>query len=133
MSNDNKGFTLVEVIIAIFAFSIICGTVLQLFILSGNMEEKTYNLEMANIKAVNAIELCKLADSYDDIEAEQTMFFNKEWGQTEKDSESAAFILSLSIKQIEDGLYDIEAKVTSVKGNELISLRTSKYYLGGLS
>ena len=133
MSNDNKGFTLVEVIIAIFAFSIICGTVLQLFILSGNMEEKTYNLEMANIKAVNAIELCKLADSYDDIEAEQTMFFNKEWGQTEKDSESAAFILSLSIKQIDDGLYDIEAKVTSVKGNELISLRTSKYYLGGLS
>jgi len=57
--NQNKGFTLVEVVVSFAVLAIISGTLLQIFVTSGIVNQKTYELDKANALATQLLERFK--------------------------------------------------------------------------
>jgi prepilin-type N-terminal cleavage/methylation domain-containing protein len=53
---NNRGFTLVEVIISIGALGIICAVLLRLFVLAGDTNARTSDRQMAEMAAASASE-----------------------------------------------------------------------------
>ncbi len=69
-----KGFTLVEIIIAIAALALVCGLVLQLFILAGNVNERATQKQHAINECANVIEVLHSLNNLDEIYTDE--FFN---------------------------------------------------------
>lgn len=63
---NNKGFTLVEVIISIAALGIICAVLLRLFVVAGNTNDKANEIQSAQLSVVSTIETLVCADSLQD-------------------------------------------------------------------
>ncbi|MFO7637161.1 MAG: type II secretion system protein [Clostridia bacterium] len=152
MRND-RGFTLVEVLIAILVLGVICVTVLQLFALSNKLEKQSFDLEMANVQAVKTIELIKAADHPSNVALNQyfdhsetwmendiltgRMSFDEDWSPLESGSPRESFILTFSAipeqRIMADGhlygsLYFIRVWVVRAHGAEFISYEVRKYY-----
>lgn len=145
--NNRKGFTLVEVLMSIVVLAVICGTVLQLFLLSNNLERKAFHTEMAHIHAIKIIELAKAAPSPDQADfrtgflfplirqkEEQlfvTAYFDEDWNQTAH-SVSPGFSLSFHAIPEKENLpygilYQLHVEIRSVD-SPLISYSAKKYY-----
>lgn len=75
---NNKGFTLVEVIISIAVLAFISAIVLKLFVLSSDVSEKARIKDVASVYASNAIEICKQLSSPKEI-SETSFFENAEF------------------------------------------------------
>lgn len=60
---NNKGFTLVEVIISIAALGIICAVLLRLFVVAGNTNDKAKDMQNAHLSVTSTIETLVCADS----------------------------------------------------------------------
>lgn len=65
--HNEKGFTLVEVIISIAVFSFISAIVLRLFVMSSDLSEKVRIEDVANVYAANALEICKESTAPNDV------------------------------------------------------------------
>jgi prepilin-type N-terminal cleavage/methylation domain-containing protein len=65
MKNE-KGFTLVEVIISIAALGVICAVLLRLFVLAGDTNDLTANRQAAEMAAASAAETVLCADTLQD-------------------------------------------------------------------
>jgi prepilin-type N-terminal cleavage/methylation domain-containing protein len=63
---NNKGFTLVEVIISIGALGIICAVLLRLFVLAGDTNDMTADRQMAELYAASAAETLLCANTLDE-------------------------------------------------------------------
>lgn len=115
--NDEKGFTLVEVIISVGVLCIVCGIIVQLFTLSGKVRDNTSNIELASVMAINAIEICKASDSPDiqDLEVFDGMttnyektkegfvirkYFDENWDKLDI-NEEPVFVVKITMNQIE--------------------------------
>ncbi len=61
--NRNKGFTLVEVIIAIAALGIICAVLLRLFVLAGDTNKHASGMQSAQLHVTSAAEVFAGSDS----------------------------------------------------------------------
>lgn len=57
--NSNKGFTLIEVVVSFAVLAIISGTLLQIFVTSGIVNQKTYETDKANAMATEILEKFK--------------------------------------------------------------------------
>ncbi|MCK5812383.1 MAG: prepilin-type N-terminal cleavage/methylation domain-containing protein [Clostridiales bacterium] len=64
---NEKGFTLVEIIIAIAALALVCGLVLQLFILAGDVNRRAIQKQYAINECSNIIEVLHSFNSLDEI------------------------------------------------------------------
>ena len=60
---NNKGFTLVEVIISIAALGVICAVMLQLFVLAGNTNRKAGDMQDAELGVSSVVETLAGADT----------------------------------------------------------------------
>jgi prepilin-type N-terminal cleavage/methylation domain-containing protein len=58
--NNNKGFTLIEVVTAFAVLAILSGTLLQMFVVSAKTNRKAYDMDKANVKAVEIGERYKV-------------------------------------------------------------------------
>ena len=58
-TQDSRGFTLVEVVIAIFALALISGFILQMFIVSSKINQKAQDIDGATMQAISIIETFK--------------------------------------------------------------------------
>lgn len=65
--NQNKGFTLVEVVVSFAVLAIISGTLLQIFVTSGIVNQRTYELDKANALATQLLERFKAMPSDADV------------------------------------------------------------------
>jgi len=64
---NKKGFTLVEIIIAIASLAIICGFILQIFILATKVNERAIDKQNAINESSNIIEVFNSLDNINDI------------------------------------------------------------------
>lgn len=128
---NEKGFTLIEVILSIALLSIVSGIVLQLFIASKNLNVESSDLDLAGIYAANAIEEMKAKDHWETSGVVSTVYYNEDWQQVSMD-EPYDFRLILTMTEnpeVHDGFFDITVEVTDKKGiKELVSYETSHYY-----
>ncbi|MDR3239371.1 MAG: prepilin-type N-terminal cleavage/methylation domain-containing protein [Clostridiales bacterium] len=67
---NQKGFSLLEVIISIATIAVISGFILQMFIVSARLNQRARDLDMGASLAVNAVETVKKASRLQDIEAD---------------------------------------------------------------
>lgn len=128
MKNE-KGFTLVEVIISIAALGVICAVLLRLFVLAGDTNDLTANRQAAEMAAASAAEtvLCAdtLQDSMDALDA----------APAEADGQYAADIdgyqIMLRATPRKEGypgmLYDICIQALK-EGSVIAEINTAKYY-----
>lgn len=105
---NEKGFTLVEIIISIAFFCIICAVALRLFVLSETLNEKMQNRETASLMAINLIEVAKAAERPDEIDysfsqtkkSNERMlygaYYDKEWALVKRE-ENPVFYMEMSI------------------------------------
>jgi prepilin-type N-terminal cleavage/methylation domain-containing protein len=66
---NNRGFTLVEVIIAIGVIALASVIILQLFITAKNLNQKSTDLDKSILASTSIVELIKSGEAPDDIKA----------------------------------------------------------------
>jgi|AGTN01.1.fsa_nt_gi prepilin-type N-terminal cleavage/methylation domain len=128
MKND-KGFTLVEVIISIAALGIICAVLLRLFVLAGDTNELTASRQAAQMCAASAAETVLCADTLQDgVEALGAV-------PAEADGEYTVtrdgFQVALRVSRRDEGypgvLYDVFIQALK-DGSVIAEINTAKYY-----
>lgn len=132
---NQKGFTLVEVIVSIAALGIICAVLLKLFVLAGDTNKQAGNMQEAQIAVTSVAEVFVSAQTIDDAfdylgikAAEKTTGTYK--------LEKGGITVDIDIADM-DGDYpgtlysfDIRARST---GKELAAISTAKYVKEGAS
>lgn len=147
---NNKGFTLVEVIISIAVLSIISVIFLQLFVKAKEVDDLSFRLDRSVMETNSAIERIKAVGSLDKISDSEyfslytfleedsgivmTCFFDKQMQLTE--DKSSRFELIIKITRNEEtsdgfvGLYSIYCKVSNNETNSIIYEVKTKAILG---
>ncbi|MFO7612264.1 MAG: prepilin-type N-terminal cleavage/methylation domain-containing protein [Clostridia bacterium] len=118
--NGDKGFTLVEIIISVGVLCLVCGLIMRLFILSGEVRSKAYDKEMASVKAANAVEAFRISrlpgtideDSIDistlDIEKDgdaiiARQYFNGDWDRPQP-GEEPVFVVKTVVAPVRNAI-----------------------------
>ena len=131
--HNQKGFTLIEVIISIAALGIICAVLLKLFVLAGDTNRRSGNIQEAQVAAATAAETLIGADS---LESGLMMLGlpvsdgNLE-GRYMLDDETFSIVLDISEASGDypGELFDLS--VIAMDGDrELAAINTAKYYGG---
>jgi len=65
--NNNKGFTLIEVVVAFAVLAIVSGSLLQMFVTSTKVNQRSYSKDKANILAVKLLEEFKATPEDADV------------------------------------------------------------------
>lgn len=158
-TRSEKGFTLVEVIISIGFLCLACGIIIQLFVASGDIREKTTLKETASVIASNTVEACRISNSPTDVgigifNQDSTVYtmeegkysirqYFSEYWLPPSDSEDPFYVVKTIIEQVESlseqddvsaGLYSITVTVELINVNRadaeiIIELNTQKYYV----
>lgn len=127
---NNKGFTLVEVIISIAALGIICAVLLRLFVLASDTNEMTSNRQMAELYAASAAETLLCADTLSDgLNALGAVPSDSE-GTYALDQDSYAISLRVTLREenYPGALYDICVQACR-DGSVIAEINTAKYYM----
>ena len=126
---NNKGFTIIEIILSIAILSIVSVVVLRLFIVSHEVNEKQRITDLANTKAISVIEEIKQHDKTDELLSNFSFISsngNEIYGVALYDETFSSIAnenqYALTIKLVADvtyqGLYSIEVSINSLV-NEL--------------
>ncbi|MDR1664455.1 MAG: type II secretion system GspH family protein [Clostridiales bacterium] len=149
IKNENKGFTLLEVVLSIAALSMISIFLLQMFMSSSTLNRRAKDADIALGYVISEIERIKSRNGLPTPETAETavwtffeggvkyeQYFDKDWnGVAENDSERQ-FILSAEIIEKNggetQGLYEILVGARDLKASiehkTLSSLRAEKYF-----
>jgi len=126
---NNKGFTLVEVIIAIAALGVICAVLLKLFVLAGDTNKHAGNMQEAQLAVTSVTEVLTSEDSMqealdylgldakDDIAGSYTL---------QKDSFTVGIDIMKKDGSYPGTLYSLDIRAHS-GGNELAAISTARY------
>ena len=109
---SNRGFTLIEIIIAIGIIAIISVFVLQVFITAKTLNQKANDLDNSVFISSNLIELFRSGNSEEDF----ILYYDSDWkiiNEKSKNSQ-ADFIISGTITHASD-LYSLKLKTTKLK------------------
>ena len=126
---DNRGFTLVEVVIAIGALGVICAVLLRLFVLAGNTNDKASDMQAAQLAVSSVAEVFAGSDSVRDaletLGLEATASVTGDYALTEND-----LTIEVSISEQEGGypgtLYALD--ILAIRdGREIVAISTAKY------
>lgn len=126
---NNKGFTLVEVIIAIAALGIICAVLLKLFVLAGDTNKQAGNMQEAQLAVTSVAEvlICEetMQDAFDHLGITAAEGITGTYS-LEKDD----FTIDIDIKA-QDGdypgtLYSLDIHAES-DGKQLAAVSTARY------
>jgi len=129
----NEGFTLIEVIMSIAILSIVSAVVLQLFISSMDLNNKSRTIDVAGVYAANAIENLKALTSEEArvIKQDQEWLYDSDW-QLINDNKSAQFKLVVKLREntnVAENFYEIQSKMIDQKTDEvLVEYITGHYY-----
>lgn len=123
---NKNGFTLVEMIVAIAALSLICALVLKMFLLSGDLNVRAETKQQAVLTASNIIESIKSIESIEELDKmdflvkgsdpdnrkdlKYIMYLDEEWEPNDLGFEN--YIVEIFLEEDED-----------------ISFETGEYYL----
>ena len=128
---NNKGFTLVEVIISIAALGIICAVLLRLFVIAGDTSDKASAMQEAEMYVTSATEELVCADTiHEALESLGIDSAGEITNETFTYTKDGCDIV-IELEEKENGypgtLYDI--RVSALDGeDELAAISTAKYY-----
>ena len=127
MKND-KGFTLIEVIISIAALGIICAVLLRLFVVAGDTNRQAGSAQSAQVCVTTAAEALLCADTlYDGLIVLGAQAENKAGRYT---YEQSGYDIVIEIEEKQDGypgtLYSI-AIAALENGKAAAQISTAKY------
>jgi prepilin-type N-terminal cleavage/methylation domain-containing protein len=126
----HQGFTLVEVIFSIALLSIVSVVILNLYIASGQLNNKAQTQNMASLMASNIIEDIKSMPSIPPKSKE--LFYNEYWELVD-DSQNAEYRLYLTTMQSESikNLIEIEVQVKDVENQAIVTFTTAHFLTSG--
>lgn len=152
----NDGFTILETMIAIATLLVVSVFILQIFLSSSSLNNRTKNTDIAVANAVTAIENIKMHESLSDYLVANdhasasegtvtvTAYYDKDWiSIADTDAippPNADFLVRIAITadkaapaQIEPTdigvLYDVTVEIEALENNKiLVSLQTKKYF-----
>jgi len=141
-SKNEKGFSLLEIIISVAALSLVGVFIVQMFISSSNLNKRARDVDNASAAAVAAAENFKNLASYDNgAEYVEYGYFNKEWEAIDSNGadvpDGAAFLIKTTITpdapdEVESGrIYEADIAVTDMRtdgGKVIASLTAKKYF-----
>ncbi|MDD5017285.1 MAG: type II secretion system protein [Eubacteriales bacterium] len=131
MRKNNKGFTLVEVIISIAALGIICAVLLRLFVIAGDTSDRAGNIQHAELCVTSTVETLVSSDTiYDglgalDIDCSDDIV-SAEFAYTRD-----GYDIAIDIEERDGGypgtLYNLQVSASD-GDDELASVSTATYY-----
>lgn len=125
---NNKGFTLIEVIISIAALGIICAVLLKLFVLAGTTNEQASSTQDAELCVTSTVETLVCANTIQDGFDVLGLSFSGDGQYVSIQNDLPVTIdIKQSSAQYPGMLYDICVRVENE--DELLSeIQTKKYY-----
>lgn len=132
-TNNQKGFTLIEVIISIAALGIICAVLLKLFVLAGDTNRHAGNIQEAQVAVASAAETLIGAGSIEDGLKTLGLPVSDDTAKGRYTLAHHSFKIVLDISKAPGDfpgeLFDLS--ITAVEDDkELAAIRTAKYYGG---
>ncbi|MCT4618474.1 MAG: prepilin-type N-terminal cleavage/methylation domain-containing protein [Marinisporobacter sp.] len=104
MFKNNKGFTLLEVIIAISILAMVVGTLLRSFAFSAKLNKRAYDTNMANALALSeAEEIKKDCEAYIGVVNQkiEVEYFDIQWNSLgNTDSADAKFVREVKVEKV---------------------------------
>ena len=138
---NHKGFSLVEIIIAVAVLALLSGYVLQSFIVSQELNKKAADLDTANAITVAAIETFKaspeavLQKQYQPLGKnswQAVSYYDADWQTC--NTEDATFVLTSHVNKDDKNIYTIKATTEKIAKDgakeTVVSLETIKYLPG---
>ncbi len=133
MKRNQKGFTLIEVIISIAALGIICAVLLKLFVLAGDTNRRAGDIQEAQVAVASAAETLTGADSLEDGLTMLGLPVSDDSLDGRYTLAHGSFNVVLDISEApEDYPGELfELSVKAIGGSrELAAIKTAKYYGG---
>lgn len=126
----HSGFTLVEVIFSIALLSIVSVVILNLYIASGELNDKALIQNMASLMASNAIE--EVRSTPRDLPESITLYYDEYWALSDKSAE-ASYTLNLSVTKDEtvSKLVYLDVIVTDSESKTIVNFSTGHYLQSG--
>lgn len=139
MKKNNKGFTLVEVIISIAILAIISGFIMEMFIVASRRSNLMENKDISFSMATEIVEIFKSSKTIDedfqkklselDIEFGRS-YFNKEWQRV--DSADAKYTMDLVLTPLDNDVHELTIILQSLDEEEsYININTARYFPRG--
>lgn len=145
---NNKGFTLVEIIISIAVLSVLCVVFLQLFVKASDISDKAHELDasvtlinstMEIVKSVASLSEIDKAKYFNDFESSETsngMLLTKTFNKAFKfDQENAIYQMVITLKLNDEvvnstiKLYDIKCEVVKEEDQSVLYVANSQMIL----
>ncbi len=93
-NKSNRGFTLIEVVVAFAVLAIISGTLLQIFVTATQVNQNAFEIDKASAIAVEAIERFK---SVPGLPSETYIYYDQSWGTAGVTTANAVYVLKQTI------------------------------------
>ncbi|MDR1208707.1 MAG: prepilin-type N-terminal cleavage/methylation domain-containing protein [Clostridiales bacterium] len=130
MKNTERGFTLIEIILAIAALALTSGLIARLFIAGADVNAKARDIDAASQAAVSAIERIKALDSPEGLaEASLPRVYDADWRETDTDGRFRLTVAVLSEERPGGTMARITAAVSGADGGDpLVLYSAAKYF-----
>lgn len=116
MKKNSKGFTLAEMIIALFVLAILAVGALRLFVNARTVHRKAVDLDRAVFETNRMIEEFHINGR--SLDERFAAYYDEEWKPAEKDGDSACYAIYGSMTPLsekEKGLYHLDLRVVRLK------------------
>ena len=143
-TNNKKGFSLIEVVVAIGMIAVISGFILQLFITAKSINQKSNDLNESILLSTNIIEIFKSGDTPADLlkhpmaqyaltsgEGDAfsfTMYYDNQWNLLKNQHAETAFNLKAEVMPIEIEATSVQPQLASKVYTIKISITKNQAY-----
>ncbi len=125
--NKKLGFSLIDIIFAIFFLSLFALVGLKLYLGSLDISSSTKDLTVGSLAASNVVE----SIYFNDYEyGEHLRYLNSEGLMTDEDD--ASFVLKYTVTSKMEALDEVKVEVLSLEDDTLVFSLDTKVYTGGL-
>lgn len=117
MRSGKKGFTLIEMIIAVGVLAVLAVGIIRLFIASEVRHQKAIDLDYAVLETNALIEKFQGLRDTSEFASRFTIYFNNNWERSNKDSETLYAIYGDTVKLSDDqeGLLHLDLRAVRLK------------------
>jgi len=130
MVKKTRGFTLLEVVVSITVLALTSVFILQMFVVSDNVNKKARAIDNANMVCMAAVESFKNGSHpHSTFKENGEFYYNNNWEPT--DAGDAAYVMKVTVSRGDADIYLIGTSVYAYgaeSADELASIAASRYF-----